>query len=320
VRPKVSVSVITYNHAGYIRSCLDSVLSQETDFVFEVIVGDDCSTDGTTEVIKEYGEKYQHILYPVFHRENVGGKMNFIDVYAKCCGEYVAYIDGDDIMLPGKLQRQADFLDRHPECAIVCHNLRIFSDETGETLYYANDRYKKTVSTIDDLIMHGTFFGHSSKMHRISSLPIDDIDRKELYAGDWLLHILSARSGKIGYIDEVLGEWRKQANSMSHNNSRNKLLVLDDMQFTIQKTASFASNKHVLRYAHTRLYCIYAFTHLRQGNMKKCFSYVLKIAKNRTLAPVFYDLLYYRSHLIFALDVMQRLMRKFRRAKVTRCR
>ncbi|MFZ1246737.1 MAG: glycosyltransferase, partial [Azonexus sp.] len=119
--PKASVCVITYNQEAYIRECLQSIVDQMTDFDFEVIVGDDCSCDGTREAVIEFAERYPGKIVPLLYPHKVGGTQNFISVHNRAAGKYVAHIDGDDIALPGKLQAQVNYLEAHPDCSVVWH-------------------------------------------------------------------------------------------------------------------------------------------------------------------------------------------------------
>jgi hypothetical protein len=180
-------------------------------------------------------------------------------------------------------------LDAHPECAIVGHNLRVFDDETGETLYYFNEKYKRPMSTIDDLIMFGTFFGHPSKMFRRSALPEEGVDLRTKYVGDWLFHIQNARKGKIGYIDETLGEWRKSRNSFTWLNDRNRLNALRDEEYTLEKAAGYTSNVRAVKYGYARLYYSYAYKYFMDNNIEEFRHYIDKSAENR----IFIHLLHY---------------------------
>lgn len=126
-KPLVSICSITYNHAPFIRQCLDGMLMQKTDFPFEIIINDDCSTDGTTEIIKEYAEKYPAIVKPIFHKENQYQKgirgMFQRFVFPKAQGKYIALCEGDDYWTdPLKLQKQVDFLESHPDYSLCFHN------------------------------------------------------------------------------------------------------------------------------------------------------------------------------------------------------
>ena len=97
--PLVSVSCITYNHNNYIRECLDGFLSQKTTFLMKLIIHDDCSTDGTKEIIEEYAAKYPDIIFPMFQKDNQyskGIKPTWEFNFSRCRGKYIAMCEGDD--------------------------------------------------------------------------------------------------------------------------------------------------------------------------------------------------------------------------------
>ena len=111
--PLVSVCCVTYNHADFIKQTLEGFVTQKTNFPFEVIIADDCSTDGQQDIIKEYAKKYPDIIKPIFHSHNTGSYQNLLDAASACKGKYVAMCDGDDYWTDeNKLQKQADFIDR----------------------------------------------------------------------------------------------------------------------------------------------------------------------------------------------------------------
>ena len=120
---KVSVVVATYNQEKYIGHTLESIVSQKVNFEYEVLVGDDCSTDGNAAVIKEYAEKYPEIIVPFLREKNLGMGGNVADLMMRTTGEYVAFIEGDDYWIDdNKLQKQVDFLDSHPDY-VACFGL-----------------------------------------------------------------------------------------------------------------------------------------------------------------------------------------------------
>lgn len=169
--PKVSVCVITYNQEKYIRQCLQSIVDQVTDFDFEVIVGEDCSTDGTRAIVQEFAERYPGIVKPIYQKKNIGGGVhNFLTVHRAARGEYIAHVDGDDYCLPGKLQAQADLLDRDHTCNIVFHRMLLMKS-TGEI----KEGPLAHVENIGEMrfdrgaiIQFMTIAPHSSKMYRKS--------------------------------------------------------------------------------------------------------------------------------------------------------
>ena len=115
---KLSVFVVTYNQEQYIRQCLDSIVMQQVDFDYEVIIGEDCSTDNTPQICDEYADKYSFI-HVFHHSKNLGLVKNWEFVLNKCIGEYVAMIEGDDYWTnPHKLQTQLKYLDSNKDCQI----------------------------------------------------------------------------------------------------------------------------------------------------------------------------------------------------------
>ena len=107
----MSICCLTYNHAKYIRQCMDGFLMQETDFPVEILVHDDASTDGTDVILREYEVKYPDKIFPIYEKENkfsrgYRGRMDLFN-YTRARGRYIAYCEGDDYWTdPHKLQRQ----------------------------------------------------------------------------------------------------------------------------------------------------------------------------------------------------------------------
>ncbi|WP_337911581.1 glycosyltransferase family 2 protein [Vibrio cholerae] len=166
---KVSVCVVTYNQEKYIAECLQSLVEQVTDFPFEIIVGEDCSTDRTREIVLDFQRKYPDIIKPLLHVENVGFSQNYLMTHAKAFGKYIAHMDGDDYTLPGKLQLQVDFLDKNPNCHILWHPMLIeMSDgyikhpniDRQAAMLYKRHFYRK------DILQLIAIGGNSSKMYR----------------------------------------------------------------------------------------------------------------------------------------------------------
>jgi len=120
IEPLVSVIMITYNHAPFIAQAIEGVLQQKVNFPVELVIGEDCSSDGTREVVFEYQKKYPDIIQVITSDKNVGIKRNGYRTMKACRGKYIAFCDGDDYWHhPEKLQKQADYLESHPECGLV---------------------------------------------------------------------------------------------------------------------------------------------------------------------------------------------------------
>ena len=144
---EVSVCCYAYNQAKYIRKALDSFVNQKTDFLYEIIVHDDCSTDGTTEIIKEYQEKYSDIIKPIFESENKYSKKH--EILIEYClpvinGKYIAFCDGDDYWVDDyKLQKQHDALENNPSIMMCVHKTKCTNeDDSFNNIVYPSNKLK----------------------------------------------------------------------------------------------------------------------------------------------------------------------------------
>lgn len=204
--PKVSVCVVTYNQEKYIKQCLLSILEQKTDFDFEVIVGDDCSKDGTWKILEDLFFEYPEVIRLVRNEKNIGGALNYKLTHELARGDFVAHMDGDDLMLPNKLQVQVDTLEKNSQCVMVTHDMQIISNN-GEVNKRTFKRHKAGLNTLWDLYETLPFFAHSSKMMR------SEVDRRVLSVIEYdtldiELHVAAMEYGDIFHIDEALGAYR----------------------------------------------------------------------------------------------------------------
>lgn len=201
---RVSVTMVTYNHEEFIAKALDSILMQRTNFDYEIVIGEDCSTDNTRNIIIDYGNRYPEIIRLLLNETNLGMHENGARTLQACTGEYIAMLEGDDYWTsPEKLQKQVDFLDGHPECAICFHNvIEVYKDGDRDShSFFGNDR--KEFYTIEDLLKEN-FIPTPATMFRSGLVPSIPDWFSLLPMGDWPLHILNALHGKIGYINEVM--------------------------------------------------------------------------------------------------------------------
>lgn len=213
-KPKVSVCVITYNQGAMIGECLQSIVEQQTDFEFEIIVGEDRSTDGTRAVVEAFATRHPRLIRPIYQSHNVdGGSHNFRTVHLAARGCYVAHIDGDDLMLPGKLQAQADLLDARPDIAYCAHAVRVID---SDHLMGSDPSYPE-VGDILDLLRLGTYFVHSSLMYRRESGGVEHFPERVI---DYYMHIERAAYGSIFLDKRVLGAYRYHTAGLSGNPTR----------------------------------------------------------------------------------------------------
>ena len=137
MEPVVSICCLTFNHAKYVRQCLDGFLMQETNFPIEILIHDDASTDGTDGILREYEAKYPDKVFPLYEEENkfthgYRGRMDIVFNYSRARGKYIASCEGDDYWTdPLKLQKQVDFMESHPDYSVCFHRCRRYNENTG---------------------------------------------------------------------------------------------------------------------------------------------------------------------------------------------
>lgn len=212
--PLVSVRVVTYNQKSFIKECIESVLAQDYKS-FEIVVSDDGSTDGTQEVLKEYKNKYPDVFKLALSDTNRGVTKNINSGLRLCEGKYIAGLGGDDLMLPGKLSKQVEYMELNPDCTICYHNLDVFDSKTNKTIRFFNSK-NKISGGLKESIKYGTFNGACSNLIRASKMPKSGFNENLPVAADWLCWVETlANGGTIDYIDEVLGRYRIHENNVT---------------------------------------------------------------------------------------------------------
>lgn len=227
----VSICCLAYNHKNYIRKALDSMLCQKTDFKFEILINDDCSTDGTTEIIKEYEAKYPDIIKPLYHSENQysksyrqGNMMSITFNFPRVKGKYVAMCEGDDFWTDEhKLQKQVDIMEANPDCAFCAHTVRC-TNEKGtpiKQIIPVKDTVKEGMMTSEDAVYS---ICHLPYMFQTTSYFFRGEHLKEMTertpeffeyssAMDVLFMLYFASKGKVYYIDREMSCYRHQSSS-----------------------------------------------------------------------------------------------------------
>jgi glycosyltransferase involved in cell wall biosynthesis len=212
---KLSVFLLAYNHERFLEQAVRSVLMQRAAFDFELVIGEDASTDGTAGIVRRFQAEHPDRIRATLRERNVGMHRNFIESYRACTGEYVAFLDGDDYWTaPDKLQKQVDFLDAHPECSISFHNVQWRDEERGEITRLALDPGEtRRTWELEDLIHEPTIPSCSivTRNRLIDHFP-DWLP--EVLAVDWVFNLLNARCGSAGYLPEPMGVYRKHAGGL----------------------------------------------------------------------------------------------------------
>ncbi len=208
--PLVSVCVQTYQHVNFIKDCLDGILMQKTDFFFEILLGEDASTDGTREVCKNYAEKNpDKIGLFLHHRENnikinnmPTGRFNIMYNLFNARGKYIAICEGDDYWIdPYKLQKQVDFLEANPSFSMCFHNALIMEDDKLTKKNILPPLDKSVFDTEDTLYPFRSFAPTASIVLRNNFLTQYFDWFYSCVLGDRIIFTMSSKHGKIKYLD-----------------------------------------------------------------------------------------------------------------------
>lgn len=224
----VSIRCLTYNHVEYIRQCLDGFVCQKTNFRFEAVVHDDCSTDGTTEIVREYAEKYPDIIKPIFEDENQfqkGGRRIRQVMNDACIGKYIAYCEGDDYWIdPLKLQKQVDFLESHPDYSMCFSRAKILLEIDSEIYlkcfdienreYTASELYEKWIVPTGSMLFRRFIIDNPMK------------GEYRILNGDIVWVQKCAHSGKVRGMSDFLTVYRMQNTGVTYDKKKLKARIM----------------------------------------------------------------------------------------------
>lgn len=224
--PLVSVQCLAYNHEKYVRQCLDGLVSQKTDFKYEVVIHDDASTDNTVSIIKEYKVKYPDIILPIYEKENMyqkdQAKMRQI-ITEHLTGKYIAFCECDDFWTsPNKLQKQVDFLESHPEYSMCFHSAKklyecdsiswLRCEDIEDRDYTATEVFVNWVVPTASILCRREAIEYRSKMKGGS----------RILNGDITIILSSAMIGKIRGMHEKMSVYRVQSGGITYDENAKK--------------------------------------------------------------------------------------------------
>ncbi len=202
--------MLTYNQEDFIGQTIESVLAQKTNFNYQLVIGEDLSSDSTRAICEKYANQFPDKIKLLPSLERLGLINNFIRTIKECDGKYIAVLDGDDYWTdPFKLQKQFDFLESHPDYSIVYTGLRNLFP-SGEVQEKRWPEIKGPL-TFDDLIF-GNFIPSVTAFYCNKQFTVEIPSWTDQFPyGDWPIYLWLTRNGdKIGYIDEITGVYRKE--------------------------------------------------------------------------------------------------------------
>lgn len=251
----VSVTVLTYNHEKYIKQALDSILMQKTSFPYEILIGDDGSTDHTPEIIKEYANQYPHIIRPILREKNIGASRNAYDLMVKARGKYLATCEGDDYWTDeNKLQIQVDCLENNQNLIGCVHRVTVVNEDgtisPNQSISWV---HYKPIFTLNDY--QGIYLpGQLSSFVRRNIFLHPKYNYEEIYqahkmVADRIGMFLYLTQGDISLIDCKMSCYRKIRSKNGENVTstqfvNNPYRVLDEYDM-LKKTEEFSY--HVLQ-------------------------------------------------------------------------
>lgn len=238
--PKLSVLVPTFNHRDFIEQMLEGALMQKTNFEFDIIIGDDASSDGNALIINHYSKKYPKKIRAFLHSKNLGpkdpkelgGKNNVGFLFSQAKSEYIALCEGDDYWTdPLKLQKQVDFLDNNLDFSLCHHQMKVIYEDDSVSHSFNVDNQRPKSSITDLLADNSWFLGTASTVFR--NFFIDGMPGWwwKTASGDLGIFIEVARFGKIKYFPETMGVYRKHRGGMTNiHTQQNRFFLQNRME------------------------------------------------------------------------------------------
>lgn len=242
-KPAVTVICATFNHEAYIRDALEGFVKQRTNFSFQVLVGDDASTDGTPSIIKEYAERYPDIIVAVLRESNLGAGRNWVDLISRATSPYIAFCDGDDYWHdPQKLQKQFDYMEKNLNLRACFHDTLISIETEDGTWFQSSDynntedgrllwpsgnkRFRaKSTYRIENFVPFG--FVHTSSMFIRWNYDIHFPDWFfDKGMSDYPLWVLQIGSGRFGFLPECLSTHRRTSSGAYQFDSKTEFWAI----------------------------------------------------------------------------------------------
>ena len=223
--PKLSVCLITYNHAAYIIQAIDSILMQKVNFSWELIIADDCSNDSSRETLLDYKKKHPDFIKLILQKKNVGASQNWSDLLEAPASKYIAYFEGDDYWTdPLKLKKKVAFLESNPAYGMVCSDYDTFNDHTKQlTKNFLQDKFNYEFEKDIDLEYYLQKRNHirtltvlfRTQLYRDYTKEVERSIRLSSSAGDLPMWLYFLSKAKARYFNQSYAVYRVSDNTAS---------------------------------------------------------------------------------------------------------
>lgn len=292
--PLVSVCLITYNHVDFIKEAIESILEQEAIFNWNIIIADDCSNDGTTEIVKQFAANFPHKIQLILQNINVGLHANFIDLFTAPTSKYVAFLDGDDIWSDRhRLSKQVDFLEANPNIGMIYGKYSLMN-HLGCSIPLKKYPSYKSGYIFKDILKHYYLPPMAAALMRNEF--IQEIYKEKSAPGiDFYLIASICKMSKVAFIDEIYYSYRINGASITNSQVpmmsalfiKNISLFNDEFPFEVKtgiknwklKQLYFSVDKKPNLTQFILLLKNFNFSGMHVRQLAKCFLRICKIKK-----------------------------------------
>jgi glycosyltransferase involved in cell wall biosynthesis len=273
--PKVSIMIVTYNQVDFIHETLKSAIEQDYENL-EVVVADDGSKDGTSDIIKDYAKRNPSRVKAVMDGTNLGITKNCNRALRQCTGELIAIQGGDDVFLPGKITRQVEWFSQSEKHVLCYHDAEVFESSSNEKICNYSE-IAPLISGIGPaaLIERMRLGAATTVMVRKSSIPEYGFDVRLPMVSDWKFQIdCLMGGGEYGFLDGVYARYRRHG-----GNSRlkaSKQYYADCLMTTYLVEKEYTQYALACRKARARIYGGMAMDMAARNNYRSAFQMYVK--------------------------------------------
>jgi glycosyltransferase involved in cell wall biosynthesis len=282
--PLLTVCIITYNHEKFICETLDSVLMQKTNFAYKILIGEDCSTDDTREILLEYKQKHPDKIDLLLNKKNMGPTDNLMNVHRAANTKYIAMLDGDDYWTdPDKLQIQVDFLEKNQNYAGCFHTISFNTIDSAKRYLYPENVKQDSFTAKDVITMIGKkwlIMTSSIVYNKTKTGNLPDW-MYQLKIGDIPINLLIADAGNVFYMSKVMAAYRENVGSLMTTKAYNNTNIAKQRIHTLNLFNQYTGSKyagHIFRQLLALYYELIKDADLKKNTLSSlyysvCFNY-----------------------------------------------
>lgn len=287
VTPKLSILMMAYNQGKFIDEAIQSVVDQNLPFEWELIIGDDASSDNTNEIVSGFQQKYSNNIRYIKHEKNIGLHANYVFLIGQCKGKFIALLEADDYWIDSqKTARQIEFMEKNPSIAWSFTDGRVI-DENGETqkeVHYdlpAIFNLEFYLQNFFNPLNNSVIFLKSSEPETYPPF------FSEVAQWDTVLHYLRATKGDIGYVPVDGQAWRRHSNATSFSTAFTGVKRYQDW-ITINKNIIVHIPKNLHKYFKTNFiaYEYISLVYLKNKRYVMFIYYLLLMIINKPIRPI----------------------------------